>query len=294
MKAHNMPDHNSAIVLRDYQSEAVARIRAAFAAHRRVLFQLPTGGGKTVVFAYIIASAMKHGRRVLILTHRVEILDQIQAALAIAGVSYGVIAPGHPVTDDLVQIASVASLAQPKRLERWRDRFDFMVVDECHHSVSPTWTRVLESQPRAAILGVTATPERLDGKGLGEIFGELIVGPSTAELIPVWLVPPRVFEPAQAPDMSAARIRGGDYAIEDLREAMDGIVIGAAVDEYQRLAFRPWSSASTSSTRRRSLSGSVKLGGEQSISTARRLPATAVGRLPAYPMARSRFSRIAV
>ncbi len=135
-----------------------------------------------------------------------------------------------------MQIASVAALAHAHRLRRWRDWFDFIVVDECHHAVAGSWARVLASQPRAAILGVTATPERLDGKGLGEIFDDMVVGPSTAELIKAeWLSPFVAFEPVKAPDLNGAKIRAGDFAIEDIRNAMGGVVIGAAVDEYLRL-----------------------------------------------------------
>ena len=226
----------SAPVLRDYQFSSVQRIRTAYASgRRRVLFQLPTGAGKTICFAYVLASAVRRGSRVLVLAHRVEILEQIEAALKLAGVKYDVIAPGRPETDDPVQIASVAALAHAHRLRRWRDWFDFIVVDECHHAVAGSWARVLASQPRAAILGVTATPERLDGKGLGEIFDDMVVGPSTAELIKAeWLSPFVAFEPVKAPDLNGAKIRAGDFAIEDIRNAMGGVVIGAAVDEYLR------------------------------------------------------------
>ncbi len=223
------------IILRDYQQSAVDQVRGAFkAGAKRVLFALPTGGGKTIVFAHILAGAVRRGKCILILAHRQEILHQIKGALEFAGVAYGVIAAGHQETDAPVQIAMVATIA--RRLARWRDRFDFIVVDEAHHAVAGSWGAVLASQPRAWILGVTATPERLDGRGLGEIFDELVVGPSTAELITRgWLSQFVVFEPAAAPDLSGARIRAGDFAVEDLRTAMDGVVIGAAVTEYQRL-----------------------------------------------------------
>jgi DNA repair protein RadD len=228
----------NAPALRDYQIAGVQQIRGAYAAgRRRVLFQLPTGGGKTICFAHILAGAAKRGSRVLVLVHRVELIAQVAGALELAGIAYGVIAPGRPETDDRVQIASVAALAHAHRLGRWRDRFDFIVVDECHHTVAGSWARVLASQPRAKMLGVTATPERLDGRGLGEIFDELIIGPPTGELIEAdWLSKFTVYEPiADGPDMSAAKIRGGDFAVEAQRDAMDGVVVQSAVDEYARL-----------------------------------------------------------
>ena len=221
--------------LRPYQVDAIAKICAAYEfGVRRVLFQLPTGAGKTVAFAHILAGAVKSGRRVLILAHRQEIIDQIETALTLTGVPYGIIAPGHIETDAPAQIASIGTLA--RRLERWRDRFDFLVIDECHHAIATSWAKVIASQSRAWILGCTATPERLDGRGMGEQFDELVVGPSTSELIEAgWLAGFVVFTPERGPDLSGARIRAGDFAVEDMRDAMGGVVIGAAVAEYRRL-----------------------------------------------------------
>jgi DNA repair protein RadD len=232
--------------LRPYQVESVTRIREAFGSgRRRVAFQLPTGGGKTVIFSYILAGAVKQrGKRVLVLAHRQEILDQIEAAVKLAGAPYGIIAAGHPETDAPVQIARVATLARSRRLKRWRDRFDFIVIDEAHHAVAGSWARVLESQPRAQVLGVTATPERFDGRGLEEQFDGLVIGPSTADLIAWnWLAPFTVFEPAGAPDMSTARIRAGDYAVEDIRAAIASssaqrlTSTGASVPTFRRSSF---------------------------------------------------------
>ena len=212
-------------------------MRAAYAAgRRRVLLVSPTGSGKTVVFTHVLASAVKRGKRVLILAHRVELLDQISAPIDLAGVAYGVIAPGHAETDAPVQIASVASLSRKRRLDRWRDRFDFIVVDEAHHAVAGSWAAVLASQPRAHVLGVTATPERLDGLGLGAKFEAMVLGPPVAALMADrWLCGFVVYAPAAAPDLSKAHIRAGDFATEDIRDGMGGVVIGAAVAEYRRL-----------------------------------------------------------
>src|SRR5690349_369903 len=123
-------------ILRSYQVEAVAAIRAAFASVRRVLFCLPTGGGKTVCFAYITAHAARKGNRVIVLAHRQEIADQISAALTAMGVAHGRIQPGYPMTADLVQVAMVATLA--RRLEAIPEP-PLLVIDECYHAVSDTY-----------------------------------------------------------------------------------------------------------------------------------------------------------
>jgi len=222
--------------LRPYQENGVAEIRAAFhSGARSVLYQLPTGAGKTRVFTFIATSAMARGKRVLILVHRQELREQVVASLESLGVACGVIAPGAPETSHAVQVASVQTIA--RRLYRWRDAFDLLVIDEAHHAVAGTWARVIEAMPNAKVLGVTATPERLDGRGLVDVFSEMVAGPSVAELTDgSFLAPFRVFAPESAPDMSGAHIRAGDFAVEDMRSAMDGVVIGAAVEEYQRLA----------------------------------------------------------
>jgi DNA repair protein RadD len=99
-------------VLRPYQVDAVAAIRAAFALVLRVLLCLPTGGGKTVIFAYITAHAAAKGNRVIVIAHRQEIVDQIAAALTAMGVPHGRIQPGYPMTGDLVHVAMVQTLAR--------------------------------------------------------------------------------------------------------------------------------------------------------------------------------------
>jgi DNA repair protein RadD len=98
-------------ILRSYQDEAVAAIRAAFARCRRVLFVLPTGGGKTVVFAFIVTNAAAKGNRVIVLAHRQEIADQISTALTAMGVAHGRIQPGYPMTGDPVQEAAEKRIA---------------------------------------------------------------------------------------------------------------------------------------------------------------------------------------
>ncbi len=162
--------------LRPYQSTAVANIRAALArGHRSVLFVLPTGGGKTVVFSHIAEQASRKGNRICILVHRVELLEQASRSLAGLGVRHGLIAANRSM--DLsapVQVASVQTLA--RRLQRLpADLFQLLVVDEAHHSNAGTWAKVLSHFHRARVLGVTATPCRCDGRGLGEWYGEMVL-----------------------------------------------------------------------------------------------------------------------
>jgi DNA repair protein RadD len=222
--------------LRSYQERGAADIRTEFArAARAVLYQAPTGSGKTVLFAYVVANAVARGHRVCILGHRQEILEQISDALATMGVAHGIIAAGHVETPDMpVQVASVATLV--RRLDRLHN-IDLLVVDECHHAVAGTWRTIINTVPDARVLGVTATPERLDGQGLGDIFEKLICGPPVADLIEgKFLSKFTAYAPARDLDLSGIRTRMGDYATDQLAGAMsDTMVIGSAVDEYTRL-----------------------------------------------------------
>src|SRR6202035_2180373 len=110
-------------------------------------------------------------------------------------------------------VASIASLV--RRIDR-HDHYDLVVVDESHHAVAGTWRRVIDAMPRAKVLGVTATPERLDRRGRGDVFGTMVIGPTTAELIEAgYLSRFTCFAPV-APDVSAVSTRAGDYAVDEL------------------------------------------------------------------------------
>jgi DNA repair protein RadD len=223
--------------LRPYQTEDLGRIRASYAAgNRRVLYQAPTGSGKTVLFSVVVAEATARGNRTVILGHRDEIVRQISSALDGLEVPHGIIAAGYPETSDrMVQVASAATLV--RRLSRMALPPDLIVIDEAHHAAASTWQKILAALPESRVLGVTATPQRLDGKGLDDIFDELIVGPAISELIAAgFLANFGTFAPARMPDLSAVKTRAGDFAIDQLSEAMSsGVIITTAVDEYIRL-----------------------------------------------------------
>ena len=224
------------VTLRDYQQNAVNWIRAAYAAGRRsVLFCLPTGGGKTVVFCYVAEAATAKNRRVVILVHRQELVSQSVEALQNLGLDVGVIAPGEPEQPEkMVQVASVQSLA--RRLHRWADAFDFIVIDEAHHAAAGSWQKCLKAYPKAHRLGVTATPERLDGKALRPWFDELICGPGTWDLMQAGhLCQTKILCPPTGVDFKKLRVLGGDFRKDDASDAMaKASLMGDVVAHYRK------------------------------------------------------------
>lgn len=225
------------ISLRPYQSDSIAAIRAAFREGARApLLVSPTGSGKTVMFAEITRGVLECGNSVLILAHRTELIDQIRGALNEFNVYHSVIAAGYgPLYDARVAVASVHTLI--RRLSRLTAP-TLIVIDEAHHVVANnTWGQILAAFPRARFLGVTATPVRLDGHGLGTIFDRLIVGPSTTQLIEAgYLAPLRVFAPAQ-PDTASLHRRAGEYVVSELEALMaPRTVTGNAISEYTKHA----------------------------------------------------------
>lgn len=220
--------------LRPYQEQDVHRIRLALRKTDRVLYCLPTGGGKTVIFSHIATGASGKGNPVTILAHRREIVDQISTALDRFGIRHGIIAPGLRLTRDLVQVGMVQTVA--RRLPVI-PRPRLLVLDEAHHAVAGSWRKVSDAWAGTKILGVTATPERLDGKPLGDCFDDLLVGPGVLELIQMgYLAPFDYYAPPQKAELNGVKKRAGDYAIDELSRAMDRATItGDAVDHYSRI-----------------------------------------------------------
>lgn len=223
------------ILLRSYQSIDIVRLRRAYAAGAsRLCYVLPTGGGKTIAFVFVVASAMQRGRRVLILGHRQEIIDQISSALVDMGVQHGIIAPNYPATIWPVQVASVAAFV--RRLDPAAPPpFDLIVIDEAHHATASSWRTILAAYPNAKVLGVTATPARLDGTGLDDIFDRMIVGPDVSTLTRGgYLAPATFFTPLRLPNLSQVRSRAGDYALDQLSAKMsDRSLIERMVADYK-------------------------------------------------------------
>jgi superfamily II DNA or RNA helicase len=231
----------------DYQQDGIDRLRAAYAAGKNApLLVLPTGGGKTVCFTYMAARAREKGLKVLLLAHRRELVGQISAALKQWDVEHGVISPADKATGCPVQVAMAQTLTRRVKLDKsGRFKFDLVIVDEAHHAVpDSTWGFILAHNAGAKLLGVTATPCRLDGKGLGAasggFFDHIVVGPSVADLIGRGrLAKPVVYAPDKAVDLSGVKQRGGDYVAAQLVRAVDkSAITGDAVAHYQKYCDR--------------------------------------------------------
>lgn len=220
--------------LRPRQLQAIADTRAAFAAgYRAPVLVAPTGMGKSHTAIEIIRSALVRGRRVWFLAHLKEILDDASRRLTESCIAHGHIRAGFkPDPAPRVQVVSVASAARRKV----DARPDLIIIDECHLAVAKTYRTVVEAAGNPALLGLTATPRRLDGRGLGELFDCLVLTCGTAELIAEGLLAPiRVFAPP-APDLGELGSRAGDFDQSKAAAILNKpSIIGDALAHWQKL-----------------------------------------------------------
>ena len=229
--------------LRDYQHDVIAAFNREIATgNRRIILVAPTGSGKTLIASAIIKAATAAYRNVLVLAHRREIIQQTSEKLHAFGISHGIIQAGVPPRPmEAVQIASVQTLWH--RAMR-TDKMDLppahlLVIDECHHCPAQTYQKIVDAYPDAALLGLTATPCRGDGRGLGGIFETIIECPQVAELIEQkYLVGTRVYAPVN-PDLTGVRVEKGDYVESQLAERMDlPKLIGDIVTNWHKFGER--------------------------------------------------------
>lgn len=228
------PATHSAKPLRPYQQEAVDRSRELVSTGvHRFIFSAPTGAGKTRLAREIIDRAAARGSRVTFVAPRKELIEQTSRDLDSAGIDHGVIQASHwrrrPWLP--VQIASVATLVR-----RSVTPPDIMFLDECHLWLDCA-RKLVALFPDAIVIGLTATPARLDGRGLGEIYQSIITVSTPRDLITAgFLVPYRVFAPSD-PNLVGVRTTAGDYNRKDLTGVMDTPkIVGDVVATWQRLA----------------------------------------------------------
>lgn len=224
-----------ALVLRDYQEELIDKTRDALRTNRRVLMQAPTGAGKTALACTMIAAAMKRGIGCMFVVHQNELLNQTSKALWANKIEHGMIVSGRGRTPHLVQLASVLTLVN--RTEQY-DPPGLIIIDEAHRAVANSYQKVLEAYPDAYVVGLTATPERTDGKGLNHIFNSIVQGPVIRWLIDGgYLCDYELFSLPQQIRLDNVRTTAGDYNRGDLeKEANKPSITGDAVAHYKKLA----------------------------------------------------------
>lgn len=216
------------MILRPYQRQAIDATRDAL--HDRPVLVAPTGSGKTVMGATLVDEL---GLRTLWLAHRRELIAQAAERLRSLGLQCGEIIAGKPMFPAArVQVASVQTAVR-----RELPPADLIVVDEAHHARSETYRAILSQFPGVPVVGLTATPFRLDGKGLGDVFGKIVVAAYTDDLCrDGTLVEPVVYAPPGC-DMSGAKIRAGEYTEADMFARMaNAKITGDIVDTWKRRA----------------------------------------------------------
>ena len=213
--------------LRPYQTEARRRIHAEWdAGHRRTLLVLPTGTGKTVVFAAVAEDCVRAGQRVLVLAHRGELLDQAADKIhRSTGLRCALEQARHSSLDSPLRITvgSVQTLGQEKRLARFgHDWFGAIIIDEAHHAVTGGYRQVLDWFPDARVLGVTATPDRGDMQNLGKVFDSLAYEYRLQDAIAEGYLCPILAQtiPLQL-DLTGVELSAGDFAADGIDAALD-------------------------------------------------------------------------
>lgn len=230
-------------ILRDYQQTAVDDLRLSLAqGNRAPVLVMPTGAGKTHVAAHLIRATVEKGNSALFLAPRRELVHQTSDKLAGVGVRHGVIMAGEPqslFTD--VQVACIPTLHR-RAITGDRialPRADLVLVDEAHLSIAKSTQTIVKlyQDQGAKVIGLTATPCRADGAGLGVLYDDLVEGPSVAELVDQQhLVPARYFT-GESPDLEGVRVQMGDFNQKQLGERVNHVeLIGDVVQNWARLA----------------------------------------------------------
>jgi DNA repair protein RadD len=221
------------VILRPYQTDVIAKFYDVVKdGHRRIIVVAPTGSGKTIIGGTIIEDYVKRHQEVLVLAHRREIVGQTSDELRGLGISHGIIQAGYPhMPLATVQVASIQTLSRRAvRSERMAlPPAKLIVIDECHHAPAKSWQEIIDAYPDAIILGLTATPCRGDGRGLGGIFQTMLECPQVYELQKLdYLVKSRVYAPSN-PDLVGVDVRQGDYVSSQLEERMDNAKLVADI-----------------------------------------------------------------
>lgn len=227
--------------LRGYQEENFNQLRNAYGkGNRKVLYQAATGSGKTVVASMVTKLAVEKGNRVMPVAHRRELIHQFADKLSMMDVYSGKVMAGEPLhIGRSVQVGSIQTLwaryLKEKRIALHAP--DLIVIDEAHRSLSNTYLKLMAAFPDAWVLGLTATPVRTDGRGLGHIYEEMVQSPSVQELTDMGFLVPVVPYGGSVADLKGIGMSAGDYNKNELEERQNTPdLVGDCVMNWLKLA----------------------------------------------------------
>ncbi len=243
--------------LRDYQVDVKNKIREAFKkGFKSPLCVLPTGAGKTVIASDLCASVNRNSKKAAFIAHRQELILQTSLTMARMGIEHNFVATKsveqyakklhwenfskcfyNPLAK--TTIISVQAMARRIKAGKAVSHYDLLIIDEAHHTAAGQWATVIEYYEKSFIIGMTATPERLDGKGLGieagGVFDTLIQGPTIGELINRGnLTQPKIMAPPIQLELSGIRTKMGDYNLKDVEEKIEqASITGDVIEHYK-------------------------------------------------------------
>jgi DNA repair protein RadD len=242
--------------LRDYQSTAIDEVRQSYKQNEKVCLVMPTGAGKTVCFSYIAEQTAIRDKNVLIIAHRDFLLNQISMSLADNGVEHNLVCQKQLSAilylDHLrdfgklylninshVTVASIQTLIR-RDYKKLLQNIDLIIIDECHRSLANSYNEILKHRKDGCkVLGVTATPERTDGQGLGKAYDKLVIGAQMVDLIKrQYLCYPVVYAPQHKLDLSKVKTKLGDYDQEQLAEVVmeNKHLVGDSIEHYRNIS----------------------------------------------------------
>lgn len=227
--------------LRQYQKDTLNKIIQNYnKGSNRIILQAATGSGKTVMAAALVTYFTKSKKKVLFLAHRRELITQASDKLEQSGIAHGIIMANHRANDIYdVQIASVDTLRAraitKKKMEL--PEADIVFIDECHRSLSNTYLKLIDLYKDSLLIGLTATPIRGDGSGLGAIYDSMVTAPGIKQLTKEGsLVDVEYYSPS-VPDLKGIGVIGGDFNSKSLNERMDQPkLVGDIVRTWQHFA----------------------------------------------------------